>query len=59
MLKLIGSVMVFGSCAALGLSARQICGAEWRRQTPCCLRSVLSAARFPEDGHPCRKLSVC
>ena len=23
MLKLIGSVMVFGSCAALGLSARQ------------------------------------
>ena len=52
MLKLIGSVMVFGSCAALGLSA-------WRRQTPCCLRSVLSAARFPEAGHPCRKLSAC
>lgn len=66
MLKLIGSVMVFGSCAALGLSARQ----NLRRRVAAAdamllalglirLRSVLSAARFPEDGHLCRKLSVC
>ena len=52
MLKLIGSVMVFGSCAALGLSARQnlrrrVAAADAMRLALGLIRSEISGRRTP------------
>ena len=59
MLKLIGSVMVFGSCAALGLSARQNLRRRVAAADAMLLALGLIRSEIPEDGHLCRKLSVC
>ena len=52
MLKLIGSVMVFGSCAALGLSARQnlrrrVAAADAMLLALGLIRSEISGRRTP------------
>ncbi len=59
MLKLIGSVMVFGSCAALGLSARQNLRRRVAAADAMLLALDLIRSEISEDGHLCRKLSVC